>query len=59
MASAGAVPNLVDAESRDAPAEVRSIDSIFVSQHEARSTLPGKGIDDLLRGPLCRAPVVE
>ena len=52
-------PNLVDAESRDAPAEVRSIDSISVSQHEARSTLPGKGIDDLLRGPLCRRVVCD
>ena len=52
-------PNLVDAESRDAPAEVRSIDSISVSQHEARSTLPGKGIDDLLRGPHCRRVVCD
>ncbi len=52
-------PNLVDAESRDAPAELRSIDSISVSQHEARSTLPGKGIDDLLRGPLCRRVVCD
>ena len=29
------------------------------SQHEARSTLPGKGIDALLRGPLCRRVVCD
>ncbi len=52
-------PNLVDADSCDAPAEVRTIVSISVSQHEARSTLPGKGVDDLLRGPLPRRVVYD
>ena len=50
-------PNLVDADSCDALAEVPIIDSISLSQHEARSTLPGKGIDNLLGGPLCRRAV--
>jgi hypothetical protein len=50
-------PNLVDAEAIDAPAEVRTIDSISVPQQVTRSRIPRKGIDDLLRGPLCRGMV--
>ncbi len=46
--------NLLDVESRNAPFEVRPVDSILVSQHVTRHRIPRKGIDDLLRGPLCR-----
>ena len=46
--------NLLDVESRNAPFEVRPVDSIPVSQHVTRRRIPRKSIDDLLRGPLCR-----
>jgi len=50
-------PNLADAEAIDAPAEVRTIDSISIPQHVTRSRIPRKGVHDLLRGPLCRRMV--
>ena len=40
--------NLLDVESRNAPFEVRPVDSIPVSQHVTRRRIPRKGIDDLL-----------
>ena len=45
-------PNLVDAESFDAPDEVRTIDAIAVPQQIVRRGFPWKGVDDLLRRPL-------
>ena len=46
--------NLLDVESRNAPFEVRPVDSIPVSQQVTRRRIPRKSINDLLRGPLCR-----
>ena len=50
-------PNVVDAETIDAPAEVRTIDSIPVSQHVTRNRIPRKGVHNLACGPLCRRMV--
>ncbi len=38
--------NLLDVESRNAPFEVRPVDSIAVSQHVTRRRIPRKGIGD-------------